>query len=157
MKRQDPIAAMNDETHLEAIFDRLEAFGLPVNSNARLALKRMLVKQIDRVSEILISYDDVASALRSIRCMSHSVKVHVLYSLSVKGVGLVAVPLLVVSEQDGVRRIGHHPGDKGIAQSLQWFLKRNLGIDPTMYSMHGIVINIQPIHMEKQNRDIYEN
>lgn len=157
MNKKDTTTAINRATSLDEIFDLLSSLGCPMSSNARYTIRRLLARQVFRTSEVMISYGDTAAALRSIRCLGLSNGDFVFYSFSIKGVGLVATPLWRVSVQDGLREIGNRLGDLEYAHAVQRFLQRILGIDKDMFSMHGIVINIQPIHMEKQNRDIYEN
>jgi len=157
MNKKDATTAINRSTCLVEIFDLLQELGCPMYGNVRYTVRKLLAKQVFKTSEVMISYGDTAAALRSIRCLGLSNGDFVFYSFSIKGVGLVATPLWRVSVQDGLREIGYRSGDLEYAIAIRRFLQGTLGIDKNMFSMHGIVINIQPIHTEKQDRDIYEN
>jgi len=157
MNKKDATTAINRSTCLDEIFDLLQELGCPMNSNVRYSIRKLLAKKVFTTSEVMISYGDTAAALRSIRCLGLSNGDFVFYSFSPKGFGLVAIPLWIVSVQEGVKEIGRRLGDREYSLAIQKFLQRILGIDKEMFSMHGLVINIQPIQMEKQNRDIYEN
>lgn len=157
MNKKDATTAINRSTCLDEIFDLLQVLGCPMSSNVRYTVRKLLAKQVFKTSEVMISYGDTAAALRSIRCLGLSNGDFVFYSFSIKGVGLVATPLWRVSVQNGLREIGYRSGDLDYTLAIQKFLKGTLGIDKDMFSMHGIVINIQPLLREQQSYDIYEN
>lgn len=112
---------LENATSFRDIFDIMIREG-HIKSNVIPTLSRFVCKQIDRTSEVPLSYADVSECLESCRVWVHSSKGFVLYCQFPKGFGVVAFPLLEVSVLDGVRVIGHRQGDVVLARRFVNFL-----------------------------------
>lgn len=112
---------LENATRFRDIFDILIREG-HIKSTVMPTLSRLVCKQIDRTSEVPLSYADVGECLESCRAWVHSSKGFVLYCQVPKGFGMVAFPLLEVSVLDGVRVIGHGQGDVVLARKFVNFL-----------------------------------